>query len=202
MGRNFPLALTVVVVVIVVYFNANFCDFVFDDVSAIKDNKDLRPSTDLFSLFSHDFWGESLTSGSSHKSYRPLTTLTFWFQKQIFEPGATFHSHLVNVLFHAVNCVLVFGIFRRFFDAEKSFLVAIIFSLHPVHVEPVAGIVGRADILYSTLVLAGILLSAKSSDGSFFSSLSLCLVISILCLASVLFKELGIALIPLVVLLD
>ena len=180
--------------------------FVFDDFPAIVRNPDLSESSNftqaLSNIFSHDFWGESLTSGSSHKSYRPLTTLTFWFQKQIFEPGATFHFHLVNVLFHAVNCVLVFSIFRRFFHAEKSFMVAIIFSIHPVHVEPVAGIVGRADILYSTLVLAGILLSVKSSDGSFFSSLSLFLVISILCLASVLFKELGIALIPLVVLLE
>ena len=77
MGRNFPLALTVVAVVIVVYFNANFCDFVFDDVSAIKDNKDLRPSTDLFSLFSHDFWGTPMSKEHSHKSYRPICVLTF-----------------------------------------------------------------------------------------------------------------------------
>lgn len=39
------------------YYNSLNCGFVFDDVSAIKDNKDLRPSKPLSSLFSNDFWG-------------------------------------------------------------------------------------------------------------------------------------------------
>ena len=41
----------------VVYWNALGCGFVFDDISAIKENRDLRPHAPIGSLFLHDFWG-------------------------------------------------------------------------------------------------------------------------------------------------
>uniref|UniRef100_A0A8C1QAS3 Protein O-mannosyl-transferase TMTC3 n=2 Tax=Cyprinus carpio TaxID=7962 RepID=A0A8C1QAS3_CYPCA len=43
------------------YWNSLFCGFVFDDVSAILDNKDLRPSTPLKNLFLNDFWGTPMS---------------------------------------------------------------------------------------------------------------------------------------------
>ena len=43
--------------VAVSYFNALDCGFVFDDASAIRDNKDLRPETPISRLFWNDFWG-------------------------------------------------------------------------------------------------------------------------------------------------
>ncbi|OXB68209.1 hypothetical protein ASZ78_014155 [Callipepla squamata] len=52
-------------------------DFVFDDSEAIINNKDLRAETPLGDLWHHDFWGSKLSSNTSHKSYRPLTVLTF-----------------------------------------------------------------------------------------------------------------------------
>lgn len=39
--------------------------------------QDLRPATPLNNIWSNDFWGTNLSSNSSHKSYRPLTVLTF-----------------------------------------------------------------------------------------------------------------------------
>jgi len=41
----------------VCYYRALDCGFVFDDMSAIVDNKDLRPKTSLINLFLNDFWG-------------------------------------------------------------------------------------------------------------------------------------------------
>ncbi|KAG2460084.1 TMTC3 protein, partial [Polypterus senegalus] len=48
-------------VVVVCYWNCLFCGFVFDDVSAILDNKDLRPSTPFKNLFFNDFWGTPMS---------------------------------------------------------------------------------------------------------------------------------------------
>uniref|UniRef100_A0A8C6L0U7 Protein O-mannosyl-transferase TMTC3 n=1 Tax=Nothobranchius furzeri TaxID=105023 RepID=A0A8C6L0U7_NOTFU len=59
------------------YWNSLSCGFVFDDVSAILDNKDLRPTTPIRNLFLNDFWGTPMAEERSHKSYRPLTVLTF-----------------------------------------------------------------------------------------------------------------------------
>ena len=49
--------LAICMVTVLCYHNAMKCGFVFDDVSAIKDNKDLRPTTPLKNLFWNDFWG-------------------------------------------------------------------------------------------------------------------------------------------------
>jgi hypothetical protein len=50
--------------------------FVFDDSEAVVGNKDLLPETPLMDILQHDFWGNRLTN-KSHKSYRPLTVLTY-----------------------------------------------------------------------------------------------------------------------------
>jgi len=40
-----------------IYSNSLICGFAFDDMSAIRDNRDLRPTTPIFDLFKNDFWG-------------------------------------------------------------------------------------------------------------------------------------------------
>lgn len=56
----------IVGVVTACYWNSLFCGFVFDDVSAILDNKDLHPSTPLKTLFQNDFWGTPMSEVSSY----------------------------------------------------------------------------------------------------------------------------------------
>lgn len=64
-------------VAVLCFANSASGEFVFDDNEAILNNKDLLPETPLSLLFSHDFWGRTLNSSTSHKSYRPLTVITF-----------------------------------------------------------------------------------------------------------------------------
>jgi hypothetical protein len=54
-------SLAVATVATAVYWNALQCGFVFDDISAIKDNKDIRPHTPISNLFFNDFWGTLMT---------------------------------------------------------------------------------------------------------------------------------------------
>ncbi len=63
-------SVVVCVVATAAYWNALQCGFVFDDISAIKDNKDLRPHTPLSNLFFNDFWGTLMTK------VRTLSTTT------------------------------------------------------------------------------------------------------------------------------
>ena len=48
---------TICIVTAICYYSSLHCGFVFDDVSAIKDNKDLLPNTPLTNLLWNDFWG-------------------------------------------------------------------------------------------------------------------------------------------------
>lgn len=50
--------------------------FVFDDSVAVVNNPDVKDSP-LVNLFFNDFWGTKLSHKQSHRSYRPLTILTF-----------------------------------------------------------------------------------------------------------------------------
>lgn len=61
-----------------VYTNSLGGDFVHDDLSAITGNRDITdPTAGTWDFLYNDFWGTSLLDPLSHKSYRPLTILTF-----------------------------------------------------------------------------------------------------------------------------
>ncbi|OWK00800.1 hypothetical protein Celaphus_00016809 [Cervus elaphus hippelaphus] len=129
-------------------------DFVFDDSEAIVNNKDLRAETPLGDLWHHDFWGSRLSSNTSHKSYRPLTVLTFrmnYYLSGGFHP-ASFHA--VNIALHGGVSVLLVDVFSVLFGGlqysskgrrlhlapRSSLLAALLFAVHPVHTECVSTI--------------------------------------------------------------
>lgn len=64
-------------IAVVCYGNSYDGNFVFDDSEAIVNNKDVLPERPVTDLLLHDFWGNQLVSKQSHKSYRPITVLTY-----------------------------------------------------------------------------------------------------------------------------
>lgn len=143
------------------YWNSLFCGFVFDDVSAILDNKDLRSTTPVKNLFLNDFWGTPMSEERSHKSYRPLTVLTFRLN-YLFSELSSPSYHLLNVGLHAVVCVFFLHFCRLLLDRSTSLIAALLFAVHPIHTEAVTGVVGRAELLSSIFLLAAFLAYTKS----------------------------------------
>lgn len=66
-----------VIVTFVCYLNGLNGDFVHDDIPALTSNKDVLALNPAIALFKNDFWGTAMSDASSHKSYRPLTTVSF-----------------------------------------------------------------------------------------------------------------------------
>lgn len=60
-----------------IYYNSLNGQFVHDDLSAITTNNDVTGSAPTWDFLYNDFWGTALLDPRSHKSYRPLTVLTF-----------------------------------------------------------------------------------------------------------------------------
>ena len=80
----------------------------------------------------------------------PLTWLSYMLDMEWSGPTAT-GLHLTNILLHAANTVLVFLLFRQLTGAHwQSAVLAGLFGLHPLHVESVAWVAERKDVL-STL---------------------------------------------------
>ncbi|XP_033101589.1 protein O-mannosyl-transferase TMTC3-like [Anneissia japonica] len=141
-----------VALVTICYHNALQCGFVFDDISAIKENKDLRPSSPLSNLMWNDFWGTPMHKEGSHKSYRPICVLTFRINYGLGELDPVGY-HLVNVILHAVVSVMFLKMCTQFFSDTTSFIASLLFALHPIHTEAVTGVVGRAELLASIFLL-------------------------------------------------
>jgi len=85
-------------------------------------------------------------------NWLPLTWLSFMLDCQLFGPNPGW-MHLVNLLLHIANTLLLFAVLKKMTDSLwPSAFVAALFALHPLHVESVAWITERKDVL-STLFL-------------------------------------------------
>lgn len=91
-----------------------------------------------------DFVGPQYGATDIWLFYRPLITLSFWFD-QLIAGSDPFFSHLSNVLAHGVSALLVALIWRRFLPASRAFGAGLLWALMPGHVGSIAWGVGRVD---------------------------------------------------------
>ncbi|CAH1984741.1 unnamed protein product [Acanthoscelides obtectus] len=63
------------------YANGLSGDFVHDDIPAVAGNRDVAGDRPISDILVNDFWGTPMAHADSHKSYRPLTTITFRYDK-------------------------------------------------------------------------------------------------------------------------
>ncbi|XP_013185890.2 protein O-mannosyl-transferase Tmtc3 [Amyelois transitella] len=180
------LGAILVLACILVYHNCLYCGFVFDDISAIKENRDLRPQTPITNIFLNDFWGTPIHKEQSHKSYRPLTVLTFRWNYAVhgLQPAG---YHLVNLLLHALVSLLYYRVCAMFLPEFASFVAAILFAVHPIHTEAVTGVVGRAEMLSSLFFLGALLCYARAAsrrrntDWRYVAACTACVGVAMLC---------------------
>lgn len=98
----------------------------------------------------------AMTTGYA-ANWHPLTWLSHMLDVQLFgmNPGA---HHLVNVAFHAVNAALCFAVlYRGTSSLGRSAFVAALFAAHPAHVESVAWVSERKDVLSTCLWMVAML---------------------------------------------
>ena len=116
-------------------------DFVFDDSEALINNKDILPTTPIKNVLENDYWGTNLKFNHSHKSYRPLTILSFRWNYEIAGGLNPRSFHLVNIILHVFISILSWSLFLVILGKEKlfiGFLGAVLFSVHPIHSEAVS----------------------------------------------------------------
>eukprot|EP00298_Acanthocystis_sp_HF-20_P002893 c13280_g1_i1.p1 GENE.c13280_g1_i1~~c13280_g1_i1.p1 ORF type:complete len:133 (-),score=15.73 c13280_g1_i1:6-404(-) len=100
-SNDFKSYLFIFLFSVIIYINSIWGEFVFDDVEAIVNNQDITDSN-LFNLWKNDFWGFPMNNEKSHKSYRPLTVITFRLS-YLLNGLDPYTFHLINILLHAIN---------------------------------------------------------------------------------------------------
>ena len=135
------VALVLVVVTLAVYSRVLDYGFVdFDDSKYVADNSYVRTG-----LSAENFrWAWTTLHASN---WHPLTWLSLQFDAELFR-GRAWGFHFTNVLLHTLNTVLLFVVLRAMTGALwPSAVVAALFAWHPLHVESVAWIAERKDVL-------------------------------------------------------
>jgi len=104
--------------------------------------------------------------GFGSANWHPLTWLSHMLDVQVYGLNPWGH-HLTNLLLHALNTVLVFLVFRKMTGAAwRSLIVALLFGLHPLRVEPVAWISERKDVLSTLFWLLAMWTYARFAEES------------------------------------
>lgn len=123
------------------YWPVIHCGFInFDDPLYVTENP----------VVQRGLTGQSVQwafSSSVSSNWHPLTMLSHMLDCQLFGLKPWGH-HLVNVILHSFNAALVFAFFRKLSGwTWRSFFIAALFAVHPLHVESVAWISERKDVL-------------------------------------------------------
>lgn len=137
-------------VALLLFLRTVWFGWVYDDEVEIVANAHIRSPADLRAIFTTTAWAGS---GIETFLYRPLTNLSYALNYAV-SGLAPWSYRLVNVLLHATTAALVFRLGRLWGLVPAAAGVgALLFAVHPVHVEVVAGVVGRRDLLAAAFTL-------------------------------------------------
>jgi Flp pilus assembly protein TadD len=154
------LAVLLALVTLALYWPATRCDFVnYDDNIYVTENPHVQNGLS----WSGVKWVFCDTQQAVY--WAPMVWLSHQLACQLFGLNPWGH-HLINVLLHAANTVLVFLLFRRLTGATwRSLMVAVLFGWHPLRVESVAWVTERKDVLSTFFGLLSLLCYAKAVTG-------------------------------------
>ncbi|MCH8331479.1 MAG: hypothetical protein IH946_08900, partial [Bacteroidetes bacterium] len=127
---------------------------------------------------------KAIFSSYPNMSYKPLVLLSYAVEYHLFGLDP-YVFHLNNVVLHIFNSLFIFYLLRLLGSTlYLSFLVSLLFALHPMHVESVAWISERKDVLSMFFYLGALITYVKYSRSSNFLFLLACLALFILALIS------------------
>ncbi|MGA2026167.1 MAG: tetratricopeptide repeat protein [Syntrophobacteraceae bacterium] len=141
-NKQIPLIyLLLTAAAIIAFWQLSQCDFInYDDPSYVTENIHIRHGITIQAIR----WAFTTFYAAN---WHPVTWMSHMLDVQLFGLKPRWH-HLTNLLFHIANTLLLFFIFHRMTKALwKSAFVAAFFALHPLHVESVAWVAERKDVL-------------------------------------------------------
>jgi tetratricopeptide (TPR) repeat protein len=148
--RLIVAALGLVGLVFAVYFPALSGEFVYDDLLVVQQNPRLESLANLPAAFTSSYW-DFLEDGSAQHVgyYRPLTMVLLTVAN-VLGGGEPLAFHLLSLAVYAACCLAAWRFAVRLLKSELAGTwAALLFAVHPLHVESVAWISGLNDPLFA-----------------------------------------------------
>lgn len=189
------------VLTFLVYGNALFNGFVWDDEEAIVKNTTIQRILNIPFLFTENSFYSGGAGGLSGFYYKPLMSVAFSINFALWKDNP-FGFHLFDIFIHTINGVLVFFLFKKLLSLGKnlypqtiSFALALTFLLHPANTESVVYISSTQELLYTFFLLTSLLLVLRVYKKQQLSIKTLSFL-NLIILLSLLSKESGVVVIP------
>src|SRR3989344_2011061 len=139
----FSIMLVSLVLSFIIFGNGIKGGFVLDDTVVVEKRGELRKLENFFTLFISPYHQNAPYTGL----FRPVTMASYALNFALLGRGPS-GFHLVNIILHALNVVLVFLVTHKLLKHKRpAIFAALLFLAHPLHVEAVTSIVGRAELL-------------------------------------------------------
>jgi tetratricopeptide (TPR) repeat protein len=148
-------------VAVLVYGRALDNGFALDDVRLVESNLSIVSLGHVPALFLEPYWN---VAGENYGLYRPITVASLSINRAMFGAGP-FGFHLVNILLHAAVTSLAWLCLKRSgTHYGTAFVGGLTFAVLPIHVEAVANVAGRAELLAALFVLAAWIAHRRAID--------------------------------------
>jgi len=143
-GTDIKYIIIIALLGIFVYLNSLSGEFIWDDISLIKNNSYIKDFSNAPKVFTETI---GAGAGIEHRFYRPVQAFTYMLDYFLWGLDTTGY-HITNVFLHvSVAVALYWLILLLFGDRLLSFCTSLLFVASPVHTEAVSYISGRADLL-------------------------------------------------------
>ncbi|UCF66966.1 MAG: tetratricopeptide repeat protein [Acidobacteriota bacterium] len=151
--RTAPVV-AIAIVCLAVYSLSLGGEFVWDDRTLIVENRLLRSPSETLRLFVQDFWDTGDGHDRFRSFYRPLVSASYALDYALWGRNPL-GFHVTNLLLHIACSAMVYLLARQSaMSVAASTIGAALFAVHPVHVESVAWISGRTDLVCALALLA------------------------------------------------
>ena len=150
----------------VVYLGALWNQFALDDNQIVRFNTLVLQFSGVWRAFVSPYWPPLIGGGL----YRPLPLASYAIDWQL--GGAAWWFHAVNIAWHAGASVAVAWLARQWSGERAALAAGLLFAVHPVHVEAVANIVGRAELMAALFAIVSVY-AALARDRLWWSAVAL-----------------------------
>jgi len=130
--------------------------FALDDGAIVERNPAAHSVAVALGAFDRSYWPAQNAAGQ----WRPLVILSFAVDWQVSR-GSTVWLHAANVAWHAAATGLLVLVLVPYVSAGAALAGGVLFAVHPVHVEAVANLVGRAEMMAACFLFLAILAGRK-----------------------------------------
>ncbi|HWP41002.1 MAG TPA: glycosyltransferase family 39 protein [Tepidisphaeraceae bacterium] len=147
--------------------------YIYDDHGIIQNDPRIRDPA-----LWHLYWTQSYNGGVDNL-YRPLVSMTYAIQWWL-HGDRPWVFHLLNVLLHGASSACAAELARRLAGQRAAWFAGLLFAAHPIHVEAVANIVGRAELMCALGTLGALVLMLRPLTPGRAVAIAACFVLALL----------------------